>query len=66
MGCTEERAPVSSSEIAPERDGDIAIREELDAARKAGTAPAYDLFIARHPAHALARIARAERARLHR
>ena len=46
------------------RDGNIAIQEELDAARKAATVEAYDLFIARHPHHPLARIAREERQRL--
>ena len=50
--------------IAPARDGNIAIQQELDAARKAGTLEAYDLFIARHPHHPLADIARRERARL--
>lgn len=49
---------------APARPGDIAIREEFDAARSAGTIAAYDLFIARHPDHALAEEARRERARL--
>lgn len=51
-------------EIRPARDGNIAIREELDAARKAGTVEAYDLFIARHPDHPLAESARRERAAL--
>lgn len=46
------------------RDGDVAVREELDAARRAGTLAAYDLFIARHPEHRLAAIARRERAGL--
>ena len=46
------------------RDGNIAIAEELCAARKAGTVAAYDLFIARHPRHPLAKEALAERARL--
>lgn len=46
------------------RDGNIAIMEELVAARKAGTVEAYDLFIARHPDHPLAETARAERQRL--
>ena len=51
--------------IAP-RDGNIAIQEELDAARHAGTLAAYDLFIARHPRHRLAAVAREERDRLER
>ena len=57
-------APVTDRRIAPARDGNIAIQEEFCAARKAGTAAAYDLFIARHPQHPLAEKARAERARL--
>ncbi|HEX8217002.1 MAG TPA: hypothetical protein VF577_06020 [Allosphingosinicella sp.] len=50
--------------IAPARDGNIAIREELDAARRAGTAEAYELFIVRHPRHPFAEIAREELRRL--
>ena len=46
------------------RDGNIAIQEELDAARRAATVEAYDLFLARHPDHPLATIAREERQRL--
>ena len=53
-----------SRELPPARDGDIAIQEELDAARRAGTVAAYDLFIARHPGHPLEAVARRERARL--
>ncbi len=49
---------------APARDGNIAIAEELAAARKAGTVEAYDLFIARHPGHPLEPVARRERAAL--
>jgi hypothetical protein len=52
----------NSPPMAPARDGNIAIMEELCAARKEGTAAAYDLFIARHPQHPLAAIARKERA----
>jgi hypothetical protein len=51
-------------DAAPARPGDIAIREEFEAARRAGTVDAYDLFIARHPDHDLADTARLERARL--
>lgn len=51
-------------EIAPARDGNIAIKEELCAARKKGTIEAFDLFIARHPDHPLTDIARRERQRL--
>jgi hypothetical protein len=53
-----------STTLRPPRDGDIAVREELDAARRAGTIAAYDLFIARHPKHALAVAARREREQL--
>lgn len=49
---------------SPARDGNIAIMEELCAARKAGTVAAYDLFIARHPDHPYAERARVERAQL--
>ena len=57
-------AEMTASELPPARDGNIAIQEELDAARRAGTVEAYDLFIARHPRHPLAEIARGERDRL--
>lgn len=53
--------PVAASEVPPARDGNIAIKEELCAARKKGTVEAYDLFIARHPDHPLAAVARKER-----
>ena len=56
--------PGRSTDQPRPRDGNIAIQEELDAARRAGTAAAYDLFIARHDGHPLAGIAREERARL--
>ena len=51
-------------EVPPARDGDIAIQQELEAARKAATLAAYDLFIARHPDHPLAGEARREREQL--
>jgi hypothetical protein len=50
--------------VAPARDGNIAIQEELDNARKQGTVTAYDLFIDRHPGHPLVPIAREERNKL--
>ncbi len=53
-----------SSDMRRARDGNIAIQEELDAARRAAAVEAYDLFIARHPEHPLAAIAREERRRL--
>ena len=43
------------------RDGDVAIREELEAARRAGTIEAYDLFLQRHAGHPLAAVAHRER-----
>lgn len=52
------------AEMQRARDGDIAILQELDAARAAATLAAYDLFISRHPKHPLAKIAREERQRL--
>lgn len=47
--------------LPPARDGDIAIREELEAARRTATIAAFDLFIARHPGHPLEAVARRER-----
>jgi len=54
--------PVRPGVMRKARDPNIAVQEELDLARKAGTVAAYDLFIARHPKHALAQIACKERA----
>lgn len=54
--------PGRSTDQPRPRDGDVAIRQELDAARRAGTRAAYDLFLARHPDHPLAATARRERA----
>ncbi len=67
-GCSLAATPgeneMSAPDLRPARDGDIAIREELDAARRAATIEAYDLFIARHRGHRLEAIARRERAEL--
>ncbi|HEX8667784.1 MAG TPA: hypothetical protein VF727_05360 [Allosphingosinicella sp.] len=52
------------AKVPPARDGNIAIGQELCAARKAATLDAYDLFIARHPQHPLAEVAKRERAEL--
>lgn len=52
------------AEMQRARDGDIAIQQELDAAREAATLAAYDLFISRHPDHPLTKVAREERQRL--
>lgn len=54
----------TASTIAPARDGNIAIQEELDAARSAGTVEAYELFLNRHPDHSLSKVAREELDRL--
>jgi hypothetical protein len=56
--------PRRSPDLPRPRDGNVAVQEELDAARQAGTVEAYDLFIARNRHHRLAAIARRERARL--
>lgn len=53
-----------STELPLPRDPDIAVRQELDIARREGTLAAFDLFIARHPEHRLAETARRERAEL--
>ena len=50
-----------STTLRPPRDGDVAVQEELDAARRAGTVAAYDLFLARHRGHRLEPVARRER-----
>ncbi len=55
-----------STTLRPPRDGDVAVREELDAARRAGTLAAYDLFLARHPGHRLETAARREREEIER
>ena len=53
-----------SPDLPRPRDPDIAVQEELDVARRAGTLAAYDLFIARYADHPLAAIARRERAEI--
>jgi hypothetical protein len=57
-----EQRPPRSTVLRLPRDGNVAIRQELDAARRAGTLTAYDLFLARHPDHRLAKSAWRERA----
>lgn len=64
VAAMKEQRPTRSTVLRPARDGNIAIREELDAARRAGTLAAWDLFIRRHPDHPLAEVARRERAAL--
>jgi hypothetical protein len=56
--------PTHTTVLPLPRDPDIAVREELDAARHAGTVAAYDLFLIRHGDHRLAETARRERAAL--
>jgi hypothetical protein len=50
----------AAMEVPPARPGDVAIMEELQAARASRRVADYELFIARHPSHPLARVARAE------
>jgi hypothetical protein len=49
---------------SPARDGNIAIREEFDAAVKQNSAEAFELFVLRHPDHPLAKEARQRIAQL--
>jgi hypothetical protein len=49
---------------SPARDGNIAIREEFDAAVKQNSAEAFELFMLRHPDHPLAKEARQRMAQL--
>ena len=55
---------IRSTDLPRARDPDAAVREEFDAAREAGTVAAWDLFLERHPRHALVEAARRERAAL--
>jgi hypothetical protein len=55
------QAPRRSTDLPRPRAPNIAVQEELDAARRARTMAAYDLFLARHGDHALAVVARRER-----
>lgn len=63
-GAEMDERPRRSTDLPLPRDGDAAVREELDSARREGTIAAYDLFIARHGDHPLAEAARRERAAL--
>jgi hypothetical protein len=47
--------------MAPIRDLDVAVREELDVARSPGTLAGDDLLVAQHPDHGVADVARRER-----
>jgi hypothetical protein len=53
--------PRHTTNLPRPRDPNVAVQEELDAARAAGTVAAYDNFLARHGDHRLAVIARRER-----
>ena len=64
VAAMKKQRPLRSTELPRPRDGDIAVQEELDAARRAGTVAAYDMFLSRHGDHALAATARGERAAL--
>lgn len=55
---------VQTAANAPARDGNIAIRQEYDAAVLANTVAAFELFIARHPDHPLTELAVAKLAEL--
>jgi len=59
-----ERRPIRSTELPRPLDPDVAVMTELEAARRAGTLAAYDLFIRRHANHRLAEVGRRERAAL--
>ena len=61
-----EQRPRRSTELPRPLDPDVAVRQELAVARRTGTLAAYDLFIARHPDHQLAAVARREREALRR
>lgn len=54
----------SAGGASPARDGNIAIAQELCAARASASVEAYDLFIRRHSRHPLAEVARREREQL--
>lgn len=59
-----DRSPGHSPPLAGARDGQVAVQEQFDAARKAGTVEAWDLFIRRYPDNPLTEQAKAERAAL--
>jgi hypothetical protein len=63
-GAEMDSRPRRTTDLPRPRDPNIAVQEELDVARRAGTVEAYDLFIARHGRDPLTRIARRERARI--
>ncbi len=58
---SDDRSPGHSPDFVKARDGDIAIREEFEAAARANTVAAWNLFIERHPGHPLIPAAERER-----
>lgn len=56
--------PGRSPDFNPAGRGQAAVQAEFDAAARADTVQAWDLFLARHPDNPLAADARARRARL--
>jgi hypothetical protein len=56
--------PRRSTDLPRPAAPDVAVRAELEGARRAHNVAAYDLFLARHGDHALAAVARRERAAL--
>ena len=63
VAAMKKQRPLRSTEL-PRPLPDNAAQQELDAARRAGTRAAYDLFLSRHGDHPLAATARRERAAL--
>ena len=61
-GAAAMKKPRHTTVMPPPRDPDVAVQEELAAARRAGTVAAYDLFLSRQGNHPLAAVARRERA----
>lgn len=57
-------SPGHSTPFPVPRDGQVAVQEEFDAAAKANSVAAWDLFIRRHPDNPLTEQARAKRAAL--
>jgi hypothetical protein len=66
MAQTGNSPPGTGGPMQSPRPGHFAELEELQAARRAGTLAAYDLFLARHPDSRYAAEARAERAKISR
>lgn len=56
-----DKSPGHSPPMPAPRDGQVAVQEEFDAAARANTTAAWDLFIRRHPDNPLTEPARAAR-----